>query len=210
MLSKYDLLIINYIFMILFPNKVTFQRLGGFPGGSDGKESAAMWETGFDPWVGKTACRRTWQPTPVFLPGESPWTEESGTWTYLFREHNWTRNKHHVLPLWLLHFLHCAIAFIKNSLFWMGSPGNAVVKNPPANAGEARDSGFDPWVGKIPWRRKWQHTPVFLPGKSHGQRSLDGFSPWGHRVEHDWACTHLVLGVNRIYKLWAFLFVFQF
>ena len=39
--------------------------------------------------------------------------------------------------------------------------------------------GFDPWVGNIPWRRKWQSTPVLLPGKSHGQRSLVGYSPWG-------------------------------
>ena len=39
--------------------------------------------------------------------------------------------------------------------------------------------GFDPWVGKIAWRRKWQPTPVFLPGKSHGQRILEGYSPWG-------------------------------
>ena len=37
--------------------------------------------------------------------------------------------------------------------------------------------GFDPWVGKIPWRRKWQPTPVFLHGESHGQRSLAGYSP---------------------------------
>jgi len=36
-------------------------------------------------------------------------------------------------------------------------------------------------VGKIPWRRKWQPTPVFLPGNSHGQRSLVGCSPWGHK-----------------------------
>ena len=41
---------------------------------------------------------------------------------------------------------------------------------------------FSPWVGKISWRRKWQPTPVFLPGKSHGQRSLVGYSPWGHSV----------------------------
>ena len=39
--------------------------------------------------------------------------------------------------------------------------------------------GFDLWVGKIPWRRKWQPTPVFLPGEFHGQRSLVGYSPWG-------------------------------
>ena len=41
--------------------------------------------------------------------------------------------------------------------------------------------GFDPWVGKIPWRRKWQPTPVFLPGESHAQRSLVGYSPWSHK-----------------------------
>ena len=41
--------------------------------------------------------------------------------------------------------------------------------------------GFNPWVGKIPWRRKWQSTPVLLPGKSHGQRSLVGYSPWGRK-----------------------------
>ena len=40
---------------------------------------------------------------------------------------------------------------------------------------------FDPWVGKIRWRRHWQPTPVFMPGKSHGQRSLMGYSPWGRK-----------------------------
>ena len=41
--------------------------------------------------------------------------------------------------------------------------------------------GFDPWVSKMPWRRKWQPTSVFLPGESHGQRSLVGYNPWGHK-----------------------------
>ena len=41
--------------------------------------------------------------------------------------------------------------------------------------------GFDPWVGKMPWRRKWQPTPVILPGKSQEQRSLAGYSPWGRK-----------------------------
>ena len=49
---------------------------------------------------------------------------------------------------------------------------------------------FDPWVRKIPWRRKWQLTPVFLPEKSHGQRSLAGYSLEGHRVRHDWVTKH--------------------
>ena len=49
-----------------------------------------------------------------------------------------------------------------------------LVKNPPAMQ-------FDPWVRKIPWRRKWQSIPVFLPGESHGQRSLVGYSLWGYK-----------------------------
>ena len=44
-----------------------------------------------------------------------------------------------------------------------------------------RSLGFDPWVGKIHGRRKLQPTPVFLHGESHGQRSLVGYSPWGHK-----------------------------
>ena len=44
---------------------------------------------------------------------------------------------------------------------------------------QRRRSGFDPWVGKISWRRKWPPTPVFLPGEFHGQRSLVGYNPWG-------------------------------
>ena len=53
-------------------------------------------------------------------------------------------------------------------------PGSSDGKVSAYNAG---GPGFDPWVGEIPWRRKWQHTPALLPGKSHGQRSLVGYSP---------------------------------
>ena len=51
---------------------------------------------------------------------------------------------------------------------------------------QCKRPGFNPWVGKIPWRRKWQPTPVFLPGKSHGQRSVTGYSSWGRK---EWAMT---------------------
>ena len=44
---------------------------------------------------------------------------------------------------------------------------------------QCRSCRFSYWVGKISWRREWQPTPVFLPGKFHGQRSLAGYSPWG-------------------------------
>ena len=51
-----------------------------------------------------------------------------------------------------------------------------MVKKPPA----MQEAQFYLWVRKIPWRREWQPTPVFLPGESRGQRSLVGCSPWGH------------------------------
>ena len=51
-----------------------------------------------------------------------------------------------------------------------------------SNAGDPGSIlGFNPWVGKIPWRRNWQPTPVFLPGESHGWRSMVGYSPRGHK-----------------------------
>ena len=53
-----------------------------------------------------------------------------------------------------------------------------MVKNSPAKGSHKR-LRFGSWVGKIPWKRKWQPAPVFLPGKFHGQRSLAGYSPWG-------------------------------
>ena len=55
-------------------------------------------------------------------------------------------------------------------------------KESTGNAGEAGDAGSIPWVGKIPWSRRWQPTSVFLPGKSHGHKSLVDSSPWGHKV----------------------------
>ena len=59
-----------------------------------------------------------------------------------------------------------------------------VEKNPPVNAGDMRCE-FNPWIGKIPSGRTGQPTPVFLPAECHGQRSLAGYSPWGHRAGHD-------------------------
>ena len=63
-----------------------------------------------------------------------------------------------------------------------------------------RRHGFDPWVRKIPWRRKWQSTPIFLPGKFHGQRSLVGYRLWGHeRVGHDLATKQQNENMKMIY-----------
>ena len=68
----------------------------------------------------------------------------------------------------------------------LGVPGCQMVKTAPA----ARRPGSNPWVRTMPWRRKWQPTPVFLTVDFHGERSLVGCSPWGLRVGHDCVLTH--------------------
>ena len=83
------------------------------------------------------------------------------------------------LSLFTLNLLLAVLAF-------KGLPRWVRCKEPVCQCRRHRRPGFDPWVRKIPWRRKWQSIPVFLPGESHGQRSLAGYSPWGHkRVRHD-------------------------
>ena len=61
-------------------------------------------------------------------------------------------------------------------------------KRMPCQCRRCKKCGFDPWVRKAPWSRKWQPAPVFLPGKFHGQRSLAGYNPWCHRVRHNQVC----------------------
>ena len=57
-----------------------------------------------------------------------------------------------------------------------------LVKNPPTcQCRRCQRCEFNPWLGKIPWRRKWQPIPVLWPGEFHGQRSLVGYRPWGQK-----------------------------
>ena len=63
-------------------------------------------------------------------------------------------------------------------LNFLGFPGGSVGKESTC---QCRSHRFNPWVGKIPWRRKWQPTPVFLPGKSLGQRNLAVYRPRGRK-----------------------------
>ena len=62
-----------------------------------------------------------------------------------------------------------------------GCPDGTSDKEPSCQFRRHKGHGFDPWVRKIPWRRAWQPTPVFLPGESYRQRSLAGYSPWGRK-----------------------------
>ena len=75
------------------------------------------------------------------------------------------------------------------------SPRGSAVKNPPVNAGDTRDTGSIPGLGRFPWRRAWQTTPVFLPRESHGRRSLAGYRPWScKRVRRDLATKQQLQG----------------
>ena len=61
-------------------------------------------------------------------------------------------------------------------------------KEPDCHCRRYKRLQFNPWVGKIPWRRAWQPTPIFLPGELHGQRSLVGYSPWrSQKIRHEWS-----------------------
>ena len=79
----------------------------------------------------------------------------------------------------------CQHFYLRKTLTWLCSncrfPGDSVVKNLPA----MWKTGFNPLVRKFPPRRKWQLTPAFLLGKSRRQRSLAGYSPWGHKTAGD-------------------------
>ena len=80
------------------------------------------------------------------------------------------------------------VAGLRESL---GFPGNASGKEPACQYKRRKRHRLVPWVGKISWRRrKWQPAPAFLPGKSHGQRSLVGHSSWGRKGSETIACTH--------------------
>ena len=135
----------------------------GFLGISVVKNPPAMQEMQ-DTWVRSLSredpWRKMWLPTPIFLSGEFNGQRsltDYSPWGY--QESDTTEWLSLYFPWWYSgkEFTH-----------------------------QCRRLRFSPWIGKIPWRRKWQPTPVFLPGKFHGQRSLEGYSPRGHkRVGHN-------------------------
>ena len=101
--------------------------------------------------------RRKWQPTPVFLPGES-----QGWWSLVG------------CCLWVLTELDMTEVTYQQQATLVAQ----MVKNLPVMP---ERPGFNPWAEKIPWRRVWQPTTVFLPGEFRGQRSVEGYSPWGRK-----------------------------
>ena len=133
----------------------------GFPGASDGKESTYNeGDQGLIPELGRSPGGGHGNPLQYSglenphgqrsLAGYSPGGHKESDMTERLSTHMQTRDSR-------------------------ASLAAQTVKNLPA----VRRPEFNPWVGKVPWRRAWQPSPVFLPGEVHGQRSLAGYSPWG-------------------------------
>ena len=110
---------------------------------------------------------------PSEPPGKPFWLRGRGrdghcSWTVVRRSSDWEQ-----YPLWLLIYMS-----------W-GFPAGSVIKNSDKESvcqcRRWRKCRFDPWARRIPWRRKWQPAPVFLPGKYHGQSSLAGYSLWSRK-----------------------------
>ena len=152
---------------------------------------------GYSPWVAKSWTQlsegdgRGWD---GWMASPARWTwvwVDSGSWWWTGRPgmlrfmgsqrvgHDWgTKHSTQQPPVW-------------------DFPGGASGKEPTCQCRRHRRRGFYPWVGKIPWRKAWQPTLVFLPWESHGQRSLQGYSLWGRRVRHDLATEHTISGEGK-------------
>ena len=154
--------------------------------------------------------RRQWHPTPVLLPGRSHgWRSLVGCSLWGHEESDTTERPHFHFSLSCIGEgngkpLQCSclenprdggaswaaiygVAQSRTRLKRLSSSSSRWCsgKESACQSRRQRRGRFDPWVGKISWRRKWLPIPVCLPGKSHGQRSLASYSPWGHKGAHD-------------------------
>ena len=152
-----------------------------------------MWERQLLCWVGghrlQSRARATWGVT--WLPSPSPTSSGSGmlqVWLPLLKK--WAVTDQYAtwfiwtqMPLvqfsWALWPCWTQVQYLCTYVYSWGCPRWLSGKEPHCQCRRHKRRGFDPWVGKIPWR-KWQPTAVLLPGESYGQRSLAGHSSWGH------------------------------
>ena len=171
------------------------QRIKGFPGGSAVKTQAAkqeMQETQIWSLSLKESLEKGMATHSSILAWKIPWLEDPGELQFM----RWQRVRHdwaheHRIPLrsWKStqnqDIFPSSMVLVTEEL-----TSSLVIPRSPSDEDSAyqckrcKRLGFDPWVGNIPWSRKWQPTPVFLPRKFHGQRSLVGYSPWSHKESH--------------------------
>ena len=135
--------------------------------------------------MGKKACTQiAW--TERSSSGAKTESTRTVKWELLQESQPYQTCTHYDGPVAILYFMLC-LPF--RAFQWLGG------KESTCQFRRCKRRGFNPWVRKILWRRKWQPTPVFLPGKSHGHRSLAGYSPQGCK-ELDvtkWLSTHASL-----------------
>ena len=101
------------------------------------------------------------------------------------------------------------ISFFEIPPLFLGFPGGASVKESACQCRRCKrlrfNRWFNPWIGKILWRRAWQPTLVLLPGESHGQRSSAGYSPWGRRLGHAREHAHVCDNTQSLSSSFFFL-----
>ena len=96
-------------------------------------------------------------------------------------------------------FFHCQLAFeLRYLAIRDGFLGGSAGKEPAWQYRRLKRCELDPWVRKIPWNRKCQPVPVFLPGESHEQRHLAGYSPWRHKESDTTENTSMQLGIRLL------------
>ena len=115
------------------------------------------------------------EPRPPTLQVEALLSELSGN--------VWGETRNNLTDMHPLRGAHCGVVDLSAEV----TPGDVIGKESTCQCKRHKRHGFSPWIWKIAQRRKWQHTPIFLPGKFHGSRSLEGYSPWGRRIGHNWA-----------------------
>ena len=130
--------------------------------------------------------------------------------------------------VWMCQFLHCYINRVSFPLFgyfdrnksdreksYHDLIGNTVIVGLPSwfrwwsICLQSERPRFGHWISKIPWRREWLPTPIFLPGETHGQRNLEGYRPQGRKESHTTERLTLSLSVFTFLLLWVGLYIFS-
>ena len=132
----------------------------------------------FDPWFGRILWSRKWHLILVFLTEITPWTEEpGGLCPWGCKESDVTVHSTYTLYTCVCESVCMCVCM---PYLW-GLPRRLSGKESACQCRRHKRLGLSSWVEMVPWRRKWQPTPAFLYGKSHGQRSLVGYRPWDCR-----------------------------
>ena len=132
--------------------------------------------------------------------------------SYLYFPHQFVKVHYLFWSQLFVSYIHCKHPSLfcdcTITMFW-GFPGGTSGKE---SSCQCRQCRLDPWVGNTPWRRKWQHAPVFLPGKFHGQRSLAGYCPWGCRESDttEQLSTHTTIFKTPFVSFERFSFLYLF